>query len=305
MTKSLLTSTLLASVLALTACSKMHATGDEVLSGDQSEQTSGIVGGSAVAATEDIAKITVQIFTLQTTVDQNGQVKVAGIAGCTGSLLANNIVLTAAHCTAANPNYIFLYFSSKSADLKTLSLKDPLVRRVVGGKVGSAWPKLTQNQQSDWGDIALLRFEGGLPEGYQLAQLLPKEQELKAQQTVTLAGFGLTDGVHNVQTDKLLKVDIPIADPNYSRSEMLVDSGNGKGPCHGDSGGPAYVTINGQHYVAGTTSRADSKTDPLGQCIGDTVYTKVQPYLTWIANSMKALQSPTFKPAAIPQPRGG
>jgi hypothetical protein len=197
-----------------------------------------------------------------------------------------------------------LYFSTKSADLKTLSLKDPLVRRVVGGKVGSAWPKLKANQNTDWGDIALLRFEGGLPEGYQLAQLLPKEQELKAQQTVTLAGFGLTDGVHNTQTDKLLRVDVPIADPNYSRSEMLIDSGKGKGPCHGDSGGPAYVTIKGQHYVAGTTSRADSKTDPLGQCIDDTIYTKVQPYLTWIKNSMKALQSPDFKPALIPQPRG-
>ncbi len=304
MTNSLLTSTLLASVLALTACSKMHATGGEVFSGDQSGQINGIVGGSAVAATEDIAKMTVQIFTVQPTVDENGQVKVAGVASCTGSLLADNIVLTAAHCTAANPNFIFLYFSAKSADLKTLSLKDPLLRRVVGGKVGSAWPKLQAAQQSDWGDIALLRFEGGLPEGYQLARLLPKGQELKARQTVTLAGFGLTDGVRNTETDKLLRVDIPIADPNYSRSEMLVDSGNGKGPCHGDSGGPAYVQINGQRYVAGTTSRADRKTDPLGQCIGDTVYTKVQPYLTWIANSMKSLQSPAFKPALIPQPRG-
>jgi trypsin len=304
MTKLLLTSTFLAGVLTLTACSKMRVAGDGILDNQDSAQVGNIVGGTAVASSEDIAKITVQVFTLKTGTDHSGQVQVTGIAGCTGSLLAENIVLTAAHCTAANPNYIFLYFSSKSADLKTLSLKDPLIRRVVGGKVGSNWPRLKSNQSADWGDIALLRFEGGLPEGYQLAQLLPKDQDLKAQQTVTLAGFGLTDGVHKTETDQLLKVDIPILDPNYSRSEMMVDSGHGKGPCHGDSGGPAYVTVNGQHFVAGTTSRAESQTDPNGQCIGNTIYTKMQPYLTWIQNSMKALQAADFKPTAIPQPKG-
>lgn len=304
MTNSLLTSTLLVSVLTLTACSKMHATGesDAAINAEQTSSSSGIVGGSSVAGSEDIAKTTVQIYTVQTTVDQLGQVRISGIAGCTGSLLANNIVLTAAHCTAENPNLIFLYFSTKSADLKTLSLKDPLVRRVVGGKTGSNWPRLKQNQSNDWGDIALLRFEGGIPEGYQLAQLLPQDQELKAQQTVTLAGFGLTDGVRKTQTDKLLKVDVQILEPVFGKSEMIVDSGDGKGPCHGDSGGPAYVTIGGKHFVAGTTSRAESQTDPLGQCIGDTVYTKVQPYSTWIKNTMKALQAPSFKPKSIPQP---
>jgi len=305
MTKSLLTTSLLISVFALSACSQSSFTNDSFeVPAEDSSASSGIVGGTKVEANDEIAKTTVQIYTLQTEKDYFGNERMVGIAGCTGSILAENIVLTAAHCTAEKPEYIFLYFGTQAADLKTLKMNDPRIRRVVGGKVGSNWAKLTANQLVDNGDIALLRFDGGLPEGFQLAQLLPKEHVLKAQQPVTLAGFGLTDGVRNVRSDKLLKVNITILEPAFSKTEMIVDSGEGKGPCHGDSGGPAYVTVNGKSYVAGATSRAESKTDPLGKCIGDTVYTKVQPYLTWIKSSMRVLQSPTFKPQPIPQPRG-
>lgn len=305
MRKSLITTALLTSVIALSACSKMHNNA-ETISGENAE-TNNIVGGTSVAASEDIAKTTVQIFTVQTKRDATGALRITGVAGCTGSLLANDIVLTAAHCTTDNPNYILLYFSTQAPDMKQLMASvntNPLIRRVVGGKVGTNWPRLTETQQSDWGDIALLKFKGGIPQGYQPAQLLPSDAELKAQQAVTLAGFGLTDGVRNIQSDRLLKVDITILNPSYSRSEMVVDSGNGKGPCHGDSGGPAYVNVNGQRFLAGITSRAESQTDPKGQCIGDTIYTRTQPYSAWIKSSMQTLQSPNFKPALIPQPQG-
>ncbi|MGZ3746965.1 MAG: S1 family peptidase, partial [Pseudobdellovibrionaceae bacterium] len=259
------------------------------------------------SAKEDIAKITVQLFTLQVQHDNLGRLSISGISGCTGSILADDIILTAAHCTTDNPNYIILYFSpvppDNMQDFISSIPTNPLVRRVVGGKVGNNWPKLTPNQETDWGDIALLKFKGGLPAGYQAAQLLPPNIELKAQEPVTLAGFGITDGVKETEPSQLLKVDVSILDPNFSKSEMIVDSGKGSGPCHGDSGGPAYVSVNGQHYISGTTSRADAKTDPKGLCIGDTVYTKVQPYTGWIKGAMKLLQSPAFKPALIPQPQ--
>ena len=312
MTRSLFTTTtflksmLLASLLGFTACSKMHTTADETINAPSNEETQGIIGGDAVATSEDIAKTTVQIFTFQTYRDQTGRLGISGVSGCTGSLLANDIVLTAAHCTTENPYYIILYFSTdapKSMQELIASVgTNPLIRRVVGGKVAGAWSKLTEDQKADWGDIALLKFEGGLPEGYELAKLLPNNVALKANQTVTLAGFGMTDGVKKSSSDRLLKVDIPILNPTFSKSEMVVDSGK-KGPCHGDSGGPAYVMVKGKRYVAGTTSRAESQTDPMGLCIGDTVYTKTQAYNPWIKSMMTVLQSPTYKAEAIPQPQ--
>lgn len=309
MRKLLLATLTLTNLLLLNACSKVHMGPDESPAFIQTEASSdsGIVGGTRVPEKDDIAHITVQIFTLQVQKDNLGRLGITGVSSCTGSILAEDIILTAAHCTSDNPNYIFLYFSVlPPEDMKEFIASvptNPLVRRVIGGKVGSNWPKLSPGQAADWGDIALLKFKGGLPEGFHTAQLLPSTVELKAQQSVTLAGFGLTNGVTAKQAPQLLKVEVNILEPNYSKSEMIVDSGNGKGPCHGDSGGPAYVIVNGQRYISGTTSRAERKTDPKGLCIGDTVYTKVQPYAGWIKNTMKVLQSPQFKATLIPQPR--
>ncbi len=303
MKQSILKISLLAGALIFTACSKMHM-GDA----GSSSSSNGIIGGNDVAANDDISKTTVQIYTIQTQRDNLGHTSISGVAGCTGSILAKDIILTAAHCTTENPNYIILYFSAvppkdMRAFLNSIP-SNPLVRRVTGGKVGDNWPKLTAGKTTDWGDIALLKFRGGLPASYKTAQLLPENIALHAQQSITLAGFGITDGLKETPPTSLLKVDVDILDPNFSKSEMMLDTRNGKGPCHGDSGGPAYVSVNNQRYVAGTTSRADDKTDPKGLCIGDTVYTKVQPYAAWIENSMKILQSPKFKPVMIPQPRG-
>lgn len=306
MTKSLITTALLTSALSLTACSKVHI-------GEGSTKnlsfSNGIINGETVSADEDLAKTTVQIFTFQVAQDETGRERITGVAGCTGTLIAEDIILTAAHCTTSVPDYIVLYFSTEApTNFKAFMASfptNPLVRRVIGGKVGTNWPKLKPRQAGDWGDIALLKFEGGIPDGYQLAELLPTSEKLEVDQPITLAGFGITDGIKKTPATELLKVEVSILDPNFSKSEMVIDSGD-KGPCHGDSGGPAYVKgSDGKQYVAGVTSRADIRNDPKGLCIGDTVYTKVQPHAAWIKRSMKSLQSPTFKPALIPQPRGG
>lgn len=296
----------LTGLIALGACTKPamnDSTGIDALE----TKTSSIVNGTPVAADDDIAKSTVQIYTLIAQTDAEGNPARPAIAGCTGSIIAEDTILTAAHCTTWDPSNIFLVFSPKTpANLRESLAKfrgHPLMRQVTSGQVPNLWPRLTEHKIANWGDIAVLHFKGGLPAGYKVAELLPSHAVLKEKQPLVLAGFGITDGIKQTRTTELLKVDVSILKPDFSKSEMMIDSGT-QGPCHGDSGGPAYVNFAGHTYISGVTSRADLDTDPGGLCIGETIYTKVQPYLFWIHQSMKALREPSYVKTEIPQPQG-
>ena len=180
-----------------------------------------------------------------------------------------------------------------------------MVRRVAAGVAGPAWKDLHDGQDTNWGDISILRFTGGLPDGFAPATLAAKDLQLKSNEDILLAGFGLTDGVNKTQATQMNKVTVKIMDPNFSDTEMKVGNTPGKGPCHGDSGGPAYVTAtDGTSVLAGITSRADTETDPKGQCIGNTIYTKIQPYLSWISDESNKLNNDPQYGTVIQQPAG-
>lgn len=297
------------SAVLLAACSGSKFTSNI----GATDNGAGIVGGKAVAPNDPLSRTTVQVYSFDL-VTQNGQQMVQS-ASCTATILTNDIVLSAAHCTNFNPNHMLLYFSDDIPtlqhlmtgmtpdDLRAVANTDPNARRVVAGITGVNWPKLTPDQQANWGDLSLIKFSGGLPPGYQPANLLPADAVLQAGEQILLAGFGLKNGVKDTQSQDLRKVLVTIANPNYSDTEMSLDTTRAKNSCHGDSGGPGYVTYNGQAYVAGVTSRADSTTDPNGQCIGGVIYTKVQPYLGWIQQTIQTLEDPNYQPQPIPQPQ--
>ena len=60
----------------------------------------------------------------------------------------------------------------------------------------------------------------------------------------------------------------------------IVAGGNGVDSCNGDSGGPAYVEVDGEVQLAGATSRATKNfTQPCGD---GGIYTRVDRYVDWI-----------------------
>jgi secreted trypsin-like serine protease len=100
--------------------------------------------------------------------------------------------------------------------------------------------------------------------------------------TLTAAGWGLTIPRHSY--DVLMKVDLrPIPLEQCRQNYTFVDEWTlcagtpGKGPCHGDSGGPLFKTDNGSQRLVGIVSYG------LGcarECGG--VYTRVFAHLDWI-----------------------
>lgn len=247
-----------------------------------------IIGGVAVGAREYMASTTVQVFNLRES------------TSCTGSLVARNLVLTAGHCTARNASDLRIVFSIR-VPKSMEDMRNMVVRKVVAGRAAEGWARLSRNQEFNWGDIALLRFDGTLPVGYQVASLSSQSGLLRDGATVTLAGFGQIDGRRSPASE-LRKVDVTVAKAKLSATEFLLDQRQGRGACHGDSGGPAFAQLGTRNVVVGVTSRGFR--DPLDQCNQFAVYTSVSAYGAWLQATARELNANSNLPTMIPQPTG-
>lgn len=263
-------------------------------------KNSGIIAGSPVSDQETLSKSIVGIFATHQVGDSGGAI-------CTGSLLPGNIVLTAAHCV---DNYMVVVFSQ---DFN--SAQSNQVLQVDKIAVSPYW-ETRKNANKDHGDIAILHFKGNVPAGYIPATLVTDPSVLQNEEPVVLAGYGVNhvaetpidvntypDLIKSVQTGKVIcddptnlkncaqvdmtgsgllrKTSVTIEDNKFAQSEILLNQTKGTGACHGDSGGPAYITVNGQLYLWGVTSRGER--DPKNDCSQYAVYTSTLFYKDWIA----------------------
>ncbi|UXR65979.1 serine protease [Bdellovibrio bacteriovorus] len=272
------------------------------------KESAAIMGGTDVAESSTLASGIVGIYDLENN------------AICTGSLIAEGYVLTAAHCVwGIKPSKIRLIFGVDMDGLLNAREQDIVqtyTRSVSDYRVHSSYdPDTQEDNEFDWGDIALIKFRGTLPEGYKPVQLLPDDSILKRGLTVTVAGYGVSEvetepvdarKVKNLDEaleygevicdDDLrncLKVEMsgdgllrqtkaPIA--AVQETEVRLDESKGHGTCAGDSGGPAYVEQNGKMYLFGVTSRGSALCDNTG------VYTNAVYYKDWITQTMPKLR---------------
>jgi secreted trypsin-like serine protease len=77
--------------------------------------------------------------------------------------------------------------------------------------------------------------------------------------------------------------------PNTRTSEIAVDQTRGRGPCLGDSGGPAYTLVASKLYLWGVSSRGDAS------CSSQAIYTNILSYLPWIEKASQELLLPIKK----------
>lgn len=265
-------------LVAATACSPTQKNTLEM-----GTQSSSIIGGAPVELTDDVSKSTVAI--VATVLDKNDQ---EGQFICTGSLLNANVVLTAGHCvpTVGQDFKKVALYVVFNTDLKKMQRSD--VRLVVDQVVHPEYGKVGQEGE-DAHDLALVKFTGAMAANYKLAKFLDDESLLKPGTKVTLAGYGLneTDGVNTKSDDRLYKVDVEVAE-EFGKHEILLDQTKGKGACHGDSGGPAFLDVNGTSYVWGVTSRGAGK-DGKDDCSLVSVYTKVKSESAFVNEALNKL----------------
>jgi secreted trypsin-like serine protease len=253
--------------IALTACAP---DGSPTMNLDSGTQILGIKGGRPVSPNSLVAHSVVAVM---------GRSSEGGYL-CTGTLISDDSVLTAAHC-AVDLQHGEIIFSTD------LSTSNPNLRRPIqNAEVHSQYVKTEGRLQTghrkspngikNWGDIAILRFAGRMPRGYHPATL-GGDEALANGQSVILAGYGLTDGENQTPSDSLRAVEVPVKNATYSQSEFTVHQIDNKGPCHGDSGGPAFVLNGRKVTMIGITSRGFDAT-----CLKDSIFTKVSTFQEWI-----------------------
>jgi len=251
------------STLTITAC----APSSQLDSSEVQTSGEGIIGGWEAQPGDKIQQSIVAIY------DSNeGQL-------CTGSLLPNNVVLTAAHCIGQNPSAMYVIFD--------IQVSAKSLRRKVDKVAISPYWAHRQFEDKDTGDVALVHFVGSVPKGYVAATFAgPSEiRLLKAGAEVVLAGFGISNGVTGDGAGTLRVTKVKIENPNFSASEVTLNQTQGTGACHGDSGGPAYILVNGRHYLWGVTSRGVE--DNNNDCSKLAAYTNTFFHRIWI-NKMAA-----------------
>ena len=191
---------------------------------------------------------------------------------CSGTLVAPNVVVTAAHCVAGGCSQrVFV------GDDVTF----PGDGQVIEVREAIAHPGY--RPPSPAGDLAVLILaeQANVPH-----RAIAGPQALRAAATVRLAGYGNTDALSSGGYGRRRMVDVPIAgtDPKYGADPEtefvagapLLD----RDSCNGDSGGPAYVQAGGGWYLAGATSRATASSRR--PCGDGGIYTVVSAHLEWV-----------------------
>ena len=201
--------------------------------------------------------------------------------GCTGTLIAPNVVITAGHCADfATRVYFGVNVKKKGQIFK--------VKKRV---------RHPQYHKSDNNDVMILLLEASVP-------VAPRALATKAQIDKAtdgrVVGFGHSDALGSSGYGIKRQVDVPIASSScrgkaqgqtdtmtYGCDPALeIVAGRpmlAKDGCKGDSGGPFYVLVKKDEWaLAGATSRATKSS--MHTCGDGGIYARMDAYRKWIGN---------------------
>jgi secreted trypsin-like serine protease len=202
---------------------------------------------------------------------------------CTGTALARDLVLTAAHCVTPGASYrIAGYGASYVIAVRSISLHPGFDARAYARNRATA-------------DVALVKLDSPLPSALVPAMIGDASETVVAGDALIVAGVGLTEareetGIGIARSARLVATGQP-----GSLQIRLVDAATrnaraGLGACTGDSGGPAFRERNGRLVVIGIVSWSTGPGNSAG-CGGLTGVTPLARYRDWIIETARKLGS--------------
>ncbi len=174
---------------------------------------------------------------------------------CSGSLIAADVVLTAAHCQM-QPGAVATVMAYDQR------MASETVAEVVFHRYHNGGDAFADH------DLSLLHLAGPLAEEPVPFVVAPLP-DTAIGQTLTVVGLGVIDGSDHSGGQVKRVADFPVSDENR---DYLTGGTDGTSICYGDSGGPAFLDIDGVATQVGVT-RSHYR-----DCTGLSQWTRVDTY---------------------------
>lgn len=199
---------------------------------------------------------------------------------CTGSLIAQNIVLTAGHCITPNTSYRVVDSTTQPPRLITIS-------KVATHPQFNMQTMLAHRATAD---VALLLLPAPVPKK-EPAHIGVPRTPIAPGSRFTVAGIGVTAagsdaGIGTVRTAALSVTGRPgtlqmrLVDPTTDNKR------GGMGACTGDSGAPVFEDQDGRTMIVGVVSWSTGPGNSDG-CGGLTGVTPLTLYKDWIVKTVQ------------------
>lgn len=196
----------------------------------------------------------------------------AGRAGCTGTLISPHVVVTAAHCVEPTAGAPAVFFGN---DVKLPGRTGAVsyVRRHPGFDAGTLA-----------NDLAVLVLEPASTIAPAQLMTVPLDPSF-VQKAPRVVGFGRGQGA-GLPAGRKMEGTTSVA--ALFPSTFTARPGPAQ-PCEGDSGGPAFLRVDGVELLVGVTSNGDA------DCIVSATFTRVDPFVSFL----QAYVDATARPAEL------
>lgn len=185
---------------------------------------------------------------------------------CSGTLLSDTAVLTAAHCITGTMTDNYVSFGPLVTDDSTWLRK---IKKVIRN------PDYNPVVPHSPHDLAILVLESPAPFGTSFATIAAPTVEYSNNQEALLVGFGSTNDVAG--TGKLRMATGHLTSEHASSNLITVTGDGNSNTCTGDSGGPVFFQVGPEIVIGGVTSWGPS-------CTFSTVshYVDLRKYVDWM-----------------------